>query len=332
MNASSTMNFQKYKFLFDNSPGALLEADFSSVAKLTKQLKKQTVTNVRQFLCEYPDIVKKTLRETEILEANQAAFALYGAKSKEELWENFFRVFTTNGLDLMTQQFISLIDGQSDFSGEFKYKAGKSYSRDVFLKARVLKGASDSLSQIIFAFQDITMWKQIERELKKQAQLDGLTKLLNHNTIMQRLEEEILRAKRYGLSLSCLMIDLDHFKVINDKFGHQGGDQILKRVATMIKNCVRTVDLVGRYGGDEFFIILPATKAENARYVAQRIQNIFANMIFKYPQSITFLISLSIGIAGYPSKKVKDAKDIIAFADKAMYTAKKSGRNRIAVA
>ena len=152
---------------------------------------------------------------------------------------------------------------------------------------------------------DITPWKELERQLRRRSQLDGLTKLYNHNTINRCLEEELIRAKRYGLSLSCIMIDLDHFKIVDDKFGHQRGDNVLKKVAKMIKDCFRKADIVGRYGGDEFLVILPETKTENAKIAAKRIHRIFEEKILKYQQLMSFHISLSMGIAGYPSKKVK---------------------------
>ena len=99
----------------------------------------------------------------------------------------------------------------------------------------------------------------------------------------------------------------------------------------MIKGCGRKSDVVGRYGGDEFLIILPETTEENAVYAAARIQKIFMEKIFRYQKPATFHISLSIGIAGYPSKNIKDVKDFIALADQAMYAAKKAGRSRAAV-
>lgn len=324
-------DLKRYKSLFDHSPIAILELDYSSLEKLAQQLKEQTVTNIRQYLTEEVGLVKKTFRDIKILEANQAALDLYKAHNKKQLLNHLVTSFTASAVDILVEHFIALLQGDKAFSGEFKGKFPDQKFQDIFIKVAVTDERDGGFSRVIVTLLDITIWKRLERQLRKRAQLDSLTGLFNHNTIMTRLEEELIRTKRYGLSLSCMMIDLDHFKLINDKFGHPRGDQVLKQVATMIKNCVRNVDIVGRYGGDEFLIVLPETKPRMARFAALRIQNMFANKLFKYQKIISFHIALSIGITGYPAKKVKEAKDLISLADKAMYDAKKLGRNRIAI-
>lgn len=320
---------KKYKTVFDNIPVAIIELDYSPLLQLSRQLRQQTVTNIRKYLCEQSSLVRKTFRSVKIIDANKAAFKLYGTPNKRQLFLSLYKTFSTTAIDVLTEQFVSLLDGEREFSGEFKYRFAYKRFQDIFLKVSVPPQSHRTFSRVIVTMQDITPWKKLERQLRKRAQLDGLTRLLNHNTITHRLSEELIRAKRYGLSLSCMMIDLDHFKVINDKFGHQRGDLVLKRVASMIKNAVRKFDLVGRYGGDEFLLILPETPPQNARYAAKRIQDIFDSKDFKYQKIISFRISLSIGITGYPGKKIKDSKDLIALADKAMYVAKKAGRNRV---
>jgi diguanylate cyclase (GGDEF)-like protein len=325
----STEDLKKYKSIFDQSPIAILELDYSPLNKLARQLKSQTVTNVRQYLTEHVNVVKKTFKDIRIIEANQAALELYKARTKSQLLTSLVNSFTTSAIDVLVEHFIALLQGDRYFSGEFKGKFPNPKVQDIFIKVALQR--SGDFSRVIVTLLDITIWKRLERQLRKRAQLDSLTKLFNHNTIMQRLEEELIRTKRYGLSLSLMMIDLDHFKLINDKFGHPRGDQVLKQVAWMIKNCVRKHDIVGRYGGDEFIIILPETSPRLARFAAMRIQNMFSNKLFKYQKLISFHIALSIGITGYPAKRVKEAKDMISLADKAMYEAKKSGRNRIAI-
>ena len=322
---------KKYKDTFNYAPVAILELDYSFLTKIEQQLKKQTVTNIRQFLFEHSYLIINNYHNIRIKEANQNAYDLFGVRNKTELLHSFVKTFATSATDVLIEQVVAILNKEERFGGEFKSKFCNNKFLDIFIRISVVENKKFPYSRIIVALQDITMWKRLERQLRKKAQLDSLTKLLNHNAIMRRLEEELIRAKRYGLSLSCMMIDMDHFKVVNDKFGHQRGDQVLKRVATMIKNSVRTVDIVGRYGGDEFLLVLPETKPMNAKYAANRIQHIFNEKLFRYQKMISFHISLSIGITGYPSSKVKDSKDLITLADRAMYSAKKAGRNRISI-
>jgi len=200
---------------------------------------------------------------------------------------------------VFVEQMVSLLSGEGEFSGELKCSVAKNRQQDVFLRISVPKKHGVSLKHVLVTLQDITAWKRIERKLRKEAQIDGLTRLFNQSAMVDKLEVELIRAKRYGLELSCLMIDLDFFKVINDKFGHQKGDQILRQVSKMIKDCFRKVDIVGRYGGDEFVVILPETSSRNANFAAQRLQRLFAKTLFRYKNVIKFYITLSIGIAGY---------------------------------
>ena len=163
------------------------------------------------------------------------------------------------------------------------------------------------------------------------AQLDGLTRLLNQREISRRLEEEMTRAKRYGLDLSCLMIDVDHFKIVNDKYGHQRGDQVLKKVATFLKESIRKSDVIGRYGGDEFLMVFPQTNSTNAKVAANRIRRIFAEKMRRFQKRLPIQNTLSIGISSVPAKGIKNYRDLINQADKALYLAKASGRDTVVI-
>ena len=322
---------KKYKAIFDQSPVALIEWNYFPIQEIKNILKKNRVSDVRRYIVSHPALLKRLFGKIAILNANKAAYDLFGVRGPKALSAKIRMTFHTVAPDLLIEQVIALVSGENDFTGEFRFRSHPQKSQDVFMRLAVVGPKRAKLSRVIMTLQDITMWKKIERQLRKRAQLDSLTNLLNHSATMQALEHELIRAKRYGLTLSCMMVDLDFFKVINDKFGHQRGDHILKRVSAMIKNCFRRVDIIGRYGGDEFLVILPETKPAHAKYAAQRLQRIFASTMFTYKKALSFHVTLSIGIAGYPSKKVKDAKDLVAQADKAMYACKLAGRNRIEV-
>lgn len=323
----------KYKKIFDSLPVAIVELDYSALAFFLKKFRSQMKghKDVRKFLLSHLSPIKQALHNIRVIDANKAAYQMYGVSTPRSLLKRLTRTFTTTAVDLFMEQMVALADGAWDFSGEFKHRSSGRTVQDLFLSVTVPRESRASLEHVIITLQDITSWKRIERQLRKRVQLDALTKLLNQIAVMERLEEELVRARRYGLNLSCMMVDLDFFKVINDKFGHQRGDQILKRVAHMIRACFRKMDIVGRYGGDEFLVILPETKPQNAKYAAMRLQKIFSATVFKYKKVISFHITLSIGIVGYPAKKAGDARELAALADKAMYSCKMAGRNRVAV-
>jgi diguanylate cyclase (GGDEF)-like protein len=163
------------------------------------------------------------------------------------------------------------------------------------------------------------------RQLNKTEELaicDSMTGLYNHLFIVSRLDEEIGRSLRYHTPLSVIILDVDHFKKINDTFGHLMGDTVLKHVSRAIKSQCRTVDKIGRYGGDEFLVILPETSLENAAILAKRLQDKIEGLTFDQPVEIT----ISQGIAQY--EKGESINALIDRADTHLYSAKHSGRNQ----
>ena len=207
---------------------------------------------------------------------------------------------------------------------EVAIKDGRQKSVDLLVR---IKNAGKN--QLIITLQDVTARKIAEKKLTRLAQVDGLTGLLNHKTIVRHLQEELLRAKRYHLPFSCLLVDVDDFKVINDRFGHLKGDQILKKVAKALKVNLRESDLVGRYGGDEFLVILTETPMDQAYIPAKRIQHY---LVENQPLSIKDIsLTFSIGISGFPGKGQLTAKGLIARADKGLYISKKHHGNKIVV-
>lgn len=318
---------QRFELIFEHSPIAIWEEDFSVFVRLTKQLERLGVHDIKKYLVRHPDLVKKAFRGIRILDVNKAALTLYGAKSKQELIKNFWKTFTASSIKVLVNEFTALAGGAQFFEAEFKSMTLGGKICDVLLRVSVPDGYQKTLSRVIVTIQDITERKRLEHRLKTAAQQDSLTKLLNSRATAKRLEEELIRARRYNLDLSCLMLDIDYFKVVNDKFGHQRGDQILKRVATLIKTSLRRSDIIGRYGGDEFFIILTVTKPENARIAAERIRRLISDLTFKFSRNSPAKITASVGVSGYPSPKIKEFRDLITEADKALYLAKASGRD-----
>ncbi len=183
----------------------------------------------------------------------------------------------------------------------------------------------DSIFSFTFqAFQTISL----QYELARLATTDGLTGLYNHRMFQERLEEELLRARRYDRKLFLMMIDIDHFKQFNDTYGHQTGDEVLKTVARLIKGNVRNLDFPARYGGEEFVVILPETDCKNALMVGERLRSLVEGYPFFVGDGERARITISIGISCYPNDS-DDKTELIRMADEALYHAKKMGRNRV---
>jgi diguanylate cyclase (GGDEF)-like protein len=160
-------------------------------------------------------------------------------------------------------------------------------------------------------------------ELERLSVTDGLTGLTNHRALMQRLNDEVSRARRTARPFSLIMCDVDHFKAYNDAFGHPAGDEVLRMLAGVLRDATREVDCAARYGGEEFGVILHETDLPGAMEVAERIRKRVEATEFP-SRSIT----VSIGVAEFP-KDAADVNALVAVADEALYVAKNEGRNQV---
>ncbi len=177
--------------------------------------------------------------------------------------------------------------------------------------------------------------EQKNEELRMLSVTDQLTQVYNRHYMHDALKREFARAKRYRSNLSCVLVDIDHFKRINDKYGHLQGDAVLREFAALIKNTIREVDICCRYGGEEFLLILPETDKRGAECVANRLRKTTESMTVFRVDSADLLdlnMSISIGLSFCPDSRVKTEKDLIMLADEALYTAKEQGRNCVMVA
>ncbi|MDD2703606.1 MAG: GGDEF domain-containing protein [Candidatus Omnitrophica bacterium] len=158
---------------------------------------------------------------------------------------------------------------------------------------------------------------------------DSLTNVLSRRYWLERFTEEIERSRKFNYKLSCFMLDIDHFKKINDHYGHMVGEVILKEVAKAIKDSIRQIDLVGRYGGEEFSVFLAETAKEEAYAVAERIRSSIENKLIRaYDEELQ--VTISIGISMFPEHG-PDGQNLLVRADEALYQAKKTGRNRVCI-
>ncbi len=167
-----------------------------------------------------------------------------------------------------------------------------------------------------------------QRELERLTRLDGLTGLFNRNTFVELTKKELDRAQRQGTATAILLMDLDHFKRVNDTWGHPAGDAVLKHAAMVASTTVRSTDLVGRLGGEEFIVLLPGTSIEAARKLAEKIRMRLEGEAATWNDT-RMAITVSIGISGTTASEKQSFEVLYHDADKALYVAKQRGRNRV---
>jgi len=221
----------------------------------------------------------------------------------------------------------------------------KRLNRELSLERQELKNQLEEYQrQRYFSIEIAKRFEQANRELAEMRQkledanrklqelsiTDPLTGLFNYRYLHRLLQVEFHRALRYELPLACMMIDIDSFKKINDAHGHIVGDQVLQATSDIIKTGIRRTDFAYRYGGDEFFVIMPHTTPEEAENVAERLRQQIEQHEFKVEQN-SFRQTASIGVAGIPHPEIKSEMDILQKVDEAMYEAKRTGRNKTVV-
>ena len=167
------------------------------------------------------------------------------------------------------------------------------------------------------------------RRLEALATTDPLTRVLNRRALLDRLTAEVDRARRFSSSLTLLLLDVDHFKAINDTAGHLAGDSVLRQLGALLEEAVRKVDVVARYGGEEFVAILPETASEGGIVFAERLRERVAAQSFDIGIERPVHLTVSIGVATFPSPRVATTEDFFARADEALYRAKSGGRNQV---
>lgn len=205
----------------------------------------------------------------------------------------------------------------------FDFPDGK--RRCMYMIYYPLFAKDDVVSGVIFNATNITKIKEMEEELKRLSVTDQLTQVFNRVQFSRSLEEEIKRHKRYETDLSLIMFDIDHFKSINDTYGHDVGDTVLVGLAKLIQRCIRDTDIFSRWGGEEFMLLLPHTHIDNATKLAERIRTRIMANEFEVIGSLT----CSFGVTQFRSEDTDET--FTKRVDNALYESKHSGRNRVTV-
>ncbi len=295
---------------------------------------------------------KLTKTLTEQLESNPQ----FGDADATALFEQFFSIEEHNqAINAITEQLIEELKGVlENLSGTYEISGDYGLSLNALSEALANDGNPSHLqptitavakatqkmaaenkslgSQLTSSSLEISQLKSDLEDMRRQAMTDGLTGIANRKCFDQELEAALQFAQEDNSPVSLLMVDIDHFKVFNDTYGHQMGDQVLKLLADILKDSVKGQDLPARYGGEEFSIILPETKLAGAVGLAEALRNrvVRRKLINKMTGDTLGNITLSIGATQYQPKETSE--EFVARADKALYGAKNAGRDQVATA
>ena len=191
---------------------------------------------------------------------------------------------------------------------------------------KILVGSTTILK---FTYHD-NLDEIFQKQMYESALRDGLTKAFNKKYFTDRLESEFTFAVRHAAPLTLVLFDIDHFKRVNDTYGHQAGDQVLSEIATLLSGTLRAEDVFARYGGEEFGVICRGSDLMHGQIVGERLRKAVEGHRFVY-ENTHIPITISVGVAGLPNAAVKDVTELVEVADQALYKSKTAGRNRVTI-
>jgi diguanylate cyclase (GGDEF)-like protein len=198
------------------------------------------------------------------------------------------------------------------------------------MKTTILYDKNNENNGSVVLIYDISEWKRSQKQLTDLATIDYLTGIYNRQHFIHLAQQELLRCAKNRQRCSVLIMDVDHFKLVNDTYGHQAGDRVLKHVMDLCRKNFRRVDILGRYGGEEFVVLLPEISQEDVLVVAERVRLAIHQSPFITPDA-SINVSISLGVAIADPEKLQPLDQLLDYADRALYTSKQKGRNMVSV-
>lgn len=253
----------------------------------------------------------------------------YSAEELQETYTHWLELIHPEDQDQVEKALFEHVNGYTSiFRSEHRVRKKNGDWIWVFASGKVTDRDNRGKATRAVGIQfDITDRKTFEEQLQNLANTDALTGLLNRRRFFELAQKEFDRAARYKLPLSVAIFDIDHFKLVNDQYGHIIGDQVLSQLANLCNESIRDIDLLARYGGEEFIILFPHTNHEDGIASAERVREAVAQTSFKIAKD-SIQLTISIGVASFADEKLQNIDSLINFADKALYKSKNSGRNR----
>lgn len=292
--------------------------------KMTQSNLKYSEERFRTMAEMLPEIIFEINLEGRFLFLNKISKKLMGITDEEMYERNIFNHFLPNDIPRLRSIMTSGFSGQESVVNEFSLKTADNGMIPVLVYTSPVleEGKLSGFRGIII---NNMHQKEIEEELKMMAMTDPLTRIYNRYKIMEDLEREVNRANRYHTTFSVILLDIDHFKRINDNYGHNIGDDILVKISGLVFNMIRVTDIFGRWGGEEFIIVCFETLVDGAQILADRIRMRIENQNF-FPG---LQVTASFGVSSYQIGD--DVNQVIKKADQAMYQSKKTGRNCVTI-
>ncbi|MBZ0157762.1 MAG: diguanylate cyclase [Alphaproteobacteria bacterium] len=271
------------------------------------------------------NIVCKTDVQGTIIYVNDEFCKVSGYSKKELLGRNHEMILHEKVQENLIKDLRSTILSKRVWKGilEYRKKNGNSYFADITIVP--ILGVHEEIMEFIYIGHDVTELIDLTTWLKQLSSTDNLTQIYNRRAFNDLLAAELLRAQRYKTQLSLIMFDIDHFKRINDTFGHMTGDEVLKSLVRIVKGSIRSVDVFARWGGEEFMILAPETDEEATYGVAERLRREVEKHCFDTVGHLT----ASFGVATFRGEDQADI--LVKRVDDALYRAKEGGRNRVEV-
>jgi diguanylate cyclase (GGDEF)-like protein len=256
--------------------------------------------------------------DRQLIDLNAAATTAFSITRKEALNRSW--------LDLLSdldESGIAIVDNEQGIGKELTI-GGRTYS----YTSTIFKDRQGMIRGMLRSLYDVTDIKRAIQVLEQEASIDSLTGLLNRGRWMQLASRTVVQGLRFRHSGTILVLDLDRFKAINDEYGHQAGDAVLREIAGRIRSALRSIDIIGRYGGEEFVIWLTETPPEGGKFVAEKIRKTVGARPVPFGER-EISITTSIGVYGVPVIEKDDLHQFFKLADRAVYDAKQQGRNRV---
>ncbi|MCM2307166.1 MAG: diguanylate cyclase [Sulfuritalea sp.] len=308
----------------------VLVSDISRLKRVEMDL-VASEANLKAIIETEPECVKLLAPDGTLLQINRAGLDMIEAESEEQ-------VIGAHVADLVVPEHRDAFNKLNERvargeTGSLEFEIVGLKGRRCWLDTHAvpMRDAHGRITSLLGVTRDVTEHKKAQQELERLSQIDALTGLSNRRHFMTLAEQELARALRYGGALSVFMMDIDHFKAVNDTYGHQTGDLVLQKLGSLCREALREFDSVGRIGGEEFAVILPQTDGPRALEVAERLRQAVARTEIALERGLPLQFTLSIGVTTLAGGGGANIDTLLGQADSALYEAKRSGRNRVCV-